>query len=111
MEGLPPKKAALPRLVRCLGADVQLLVHDGYELTGKDYRELYLLHERFGVALPPKYAGRALATNDGGGWMSTRGPRSTCDVQCPAYGVPIALVHHRAPDPSQHRTVLGEENR
>jgi lincosamide nucleotidyltransferase A/C/D/E len=50
------------RPVRCLSANVQVLVHDGYELTDKDYRELYLLHERFGVELPPNYAERALAT-------------------------------------------------
>ena len=51
------------RAVRCLSAEVQVLVHDGYELTGKDYRELYLLHQRFGVALPAKYAERALAAS------------------------------------------------
>ena len=49
--------------LRCLSADAQVLVHDGYELTDKDYRELYLLHERFGVELPTKYAERALATS------------------------------------------------
>jgi hypothetical protein len=27
-------------------------VHSGYELTAKDYVELRLLHERFGVELP-----------------------------------------------------------
>ncbi len=53
------------RPVRCLSADVQVLVHEGYELTEKDYQELYLLHERFGVELPPKYAERALAGRDG----------------------------------------------
>jgi lincosamide nucleotidyltransferase A/C/D/E len=40
------------RPVRCLSAAVQVLVHSGYELTEKDYRELYLLRERFGVELP-----------------------------------------------------------
>ena len=49
------------RDVRCLTAEVQVLVHDGYELGEKDYRELFLLHERFRVALPRKYAERALA--------------------------------------------------
>jgi lincosamide nucleotidyltransferase A/C/D/E len=49
------------RLVRCLSAEVQVLVHDGYELTDKDWRELSLLHERLGVALPVKYAERVLA--------------------------------------------------
>ncbi|HEX5937451.1 MAG TPA: hypothetical protein VFZ75_07170, partial [Actinomycetota bacterium] len=48
------------RPVRCLTPEVQVLVHDGYELTEKDYRELYLLHERFGVELPARYAERAL---------------------------------------------------
>jgi lincosamide nucleotidyltransferase A/C/D/E len=42
------------RAVRCLSPEVQVLVHDGYELTEKDYRELDLLHERFGVELPPR---------------------------------------------------------
>ena len=48
------------RQVRCLTPEVQVLVHDGYELRDKDYRELYLLHERFGVELPARYAERAL---------------------------------------------------
>jgi lincosamide nucleotidyltransferase A/C/D/E len=48
------------RSVRCLTPEVQVLVHDGYELTDKDYRELYQLHERFGVNLPQKYEQRAL---------------------------------------------------
>jgi lincosamide nucleotidyltransferase A/C/D/E len=51
------------REVSCLSPEVQVLVHDGYELTEKDYRELYLLHERFGVALPARYAALALATS------------------------------------------------
>lgn len=29
-----------------------MLVHAGYDLTQKDYRELYLLRERFGVEPP-----------------------------------------------------------
>ncbi len=40
------------REVRCLSPEVQVLVHNGYELGDKDYRELALLRERFGVALP-----------------------------------------------------------
>ena len=52
------------RSVRCLTADVQVLVHDGYELTEKDYLELRLLHDRFGVALPSGVQDRALATHD-----------------------------------------------
>lgn len=50
------------RVVRCLTPEVQVLVHAGYELTAKDYRELRLLHERFGVALPAEVRDRALAS-------------------------------------------------
>jgi lincosamide nucleotidyltransferase A/C/D/E len=50
------------RAVRCLSAEVQVLVHDGYELAEKDYRELRLLHDRFGVALPESVRDQALAT-------------------------------------------------
>jgi lincosamide nucleotidyltransferase A/C/D/E len=46
------------RAVRCLTPDVQVIVHNGYELEEKDYRELLLLHERFGVELPEKHAAR-----------------------------------------------------
>jgi lincosamide nucleotidyltransferase A/C/D/E len=49
------------RSVRCLSAEVQVLVHDGYELGPKDYRELRLLHERLGVELPERIRERALA--------------------------------------------------
>lgn len=52
------------RPVRCLTAEVQVLVHDGYELADKDYRELRLLHERFGVALPAAVREQALATGE-----------------------------------------------
>jgi lincosamide nucleotidyltransferase A/C/D/E len=52
------------RDVRCLTPEVQVLVHDGYELMEKDYRELYLLHVRFGVELPAKYAERTLAIGE-----------------------------------------------
>lgn len=38
--------------VRCLSPETQVLVHAGYELTEKDYDELYLLRERFGVDVP-----------------------------------------------------------
>ena len=41
------------KLVRCLSPEVQVLVHAGYELTRKDYRELYLLREQLGVEPPP----------------------------------------------------------
>jgi lincosamide nucleotidyltransferase A/C/D/E len=52
--------------VRCLSPEVQVLVHAGYELGDKDFRELHLLRERFGVVLPEELvaavdaAGRSL---------------------------------------------------
>ena len=47
--------------VRCLSPEVQVLVHAGYELTEKDYRELYLLRERFGVEPPTALLAPVLA--------------------------------------------------
>ena len=38
-----------------------MIVHAGYELTEKDYRELYLLRERFGVEPPRELLDRVLA--------------------------------------------------
>ncbi len=52
------------RPVLCLTAEVQVLVHAGYELTEKDYRELRQLYERFGVELQPKMLARVLAARD-----------------------------------------------
>jgi lincosamide nucleotidyltransferase A/C/D/E len=49
------------RSVRCLTAATQVLVHAGYELGPKDYRELRLLHERLGVELPDALRDRALS--------------------------------------------------
>lgn len=40
--------------VRCLSPEVQVLVHQGYDLTEKDYRELDLLHTRFDVKTPDR---------------------------------------------------------
>jgi lincosamide nucleotidyltransferase A/C/D/E len=51
--------------VRCLSPEVQVLVHAGYELTEKDYRELYLLRERFGVEPPEDPLERVLAARPG----------------------------------------------
>jgi lincosamide nucleotidyltransferase A/C/D/E len=51
-EGFAGTGSVAGRPVRCLTPEVQVLVHAGYELTEKDYRELYLLRERFGVELP-----------------------------------------------------------
>lgn len=51
-EGFAGRGRVAGREVRCLSPEVQVLVHAGYDLTDKDYRELDLLHERFGVELP-----------------------------------------------------------
>jgi lincosamide nucleotidyltransferase A/C/D/E len=50
--------------VRCLSAEVQVLVHDGYELTDRDFRELFLLHDAFGVDLPAKYVEQAFVAGE-----------------------------------------------
>lgn len=60
-EGFGGRGSVSSRPVRCLSSEVQVLVHDGYELTEKDYRELYLLHERFGVDLPETVRDLALS--------------------------------------------------
>jgi lincosamide nucleotidyltransferase A/C/D/E len=62
--GFEGRGSVTGRPVRCLTPEVQVLVHDGYELEDKDYRELRLLHERFGVELPEKLASRALGTRE-----------------------------------------------
>jgi lincosamide nucleotidyltransferase A/C/D/E len=51
-EGFKGMGSVNERPVRCLSPEVQVLVHAGYDLTQKDYRELYLLRERFGVEPP-----------------------------------------------------------
>jgi hypothetical protein len=52
------------RPVRCLTPEVQVLVHDGYELEEKDFRELRLLRDRLGVELPAAVAARVSAIRD-----------------------------------------------
>lgn len=60
-EGFSGRGVVAGRAVRCLSPAVQVLVHAGYELGEKDYRELYLLHARLGAELPPEVRERALA--------------------------------------------------
>lgn len=50
--------------VHCLSPAVQVLVHAGYELTRKDYRELYLLWERFGVEPPDELLAQVMSARD-----------------------------------------------
>lgn len=52
-EGFSGRGRVDERPLRCLTPEVQVIVHAGYGLTKKDYRELYLLRERFGVEVPP----------------------------------------------------------
>src|SRR5205823_3803009 len=49
-QGFAGRGHVLGTPVRCLSPEVQVLVHDDYELADKDFLELRLLHERFGVA-------------------------------------------------------------
>jgi lincosamide nucleotidyltransferase A/C/D/E len=60
-QGFTGRGSVDERPVRCLSPEVQVLVHAGYELTAKDYHELYLLHERFGVELPSALLGNVVA--------------------------------------------------
>jgi len=60
-EGFTGRGSVDERPMRCLSPEVQVLVHAGYELTQKDYRELYLLRERFGVEPPPALLENVLA--------------------------------------------------
>ncbi len=43
------------REVKCLTADYQVISHTGYELDDDDFKDVYALHERFGVPLPEEY--------------------------------------------------------
>lgn len=64
-EGFSGRGSVDGRPVRCLSPEVQVLVHAGYELTDKDYRELYLLRKRFGVEVPDELLERVLAAGGG----------------------------------------------
>ncbi len=64
-EGFAGRGRVRGTAVRCLSPDVQVLVHAGYELAAKDYAELRLLHERFGVTLPQDVL-EALVAGDSG---------------------------------------------
>jgi lincosamide nucleotidyltransferase A/C/D/E len=66
-EGFSGRGSVDGRPVRCLSPNVQVLVHAGYELADKDYRELYLLRERFGVDLPEDLLEHVIAAGSGPG--------------------------------------------
>jgi lincosamide nucleotidyltransferase A/C/D/E len=63
-EGFSGKGSVGNYRVDCLSPSTQVLVHDGYELGPKDFRELRQLHERFGVPLPEHVRDRALFGDD-----------------------------------------------
>ena len=63
-QGFSGRGAVAGRPVQCLTPEVQVLVHAGYELTDKDYRELHLLRERFGVELPEDLVERVARLGD-----------------------------------------------
>jgi len=63
-EGLSGRGSVDGTPVPCLSPAVQVLVHAGYELTGKDYRELYLLWECFGVELPDELLPQVMSARD-----------------------------------------------
>jgi lincosamide nucleotidyltransferase A/C/D/E len=60
-QGFGGRGSVSGRAVRCLSPEAQVLVHAGYELKEKDYRELFLLRERFGVQLSPHLLDRVQA--------------------------------------------------
>jgi lincosamide nucleotidyltransferase A/C/D/E len=66
-EGFSGRGSVAGRPVRCLSPEVQVLVHAGYELTRKDYRELFLLRQQFGVALPDEVSDAVSAPGTGNG--------------------------------------------
>jgi lincosamide nucleotidyltransferase A/C/D/E len=42
-------------LVKCISAEWMVKFHTGYPLDEDDFRDVYALHERFGIALPDEY--------------------------------------------------------
>ncbi len=43
------------RAVKCISPEYLVGFHTGYPLTEQDFRDVYALHERFGVELPEEY--------------------------------------------------------
>jgi lincosamide nucleotidyltransferase A/C/D/E len=64
-QGFTGRGSVDERPVRCLSPEAQVLVHAGYELTQKDYLELYLLRERFEVEPPRALLENVLAAAQG----------------------------------------------
>jgi lincosamide nucleotidyltransferase A/C/D/E len=54
-EGFVGRGVVEGRRVRCLSPEAQVLCHaHGYEPVEKDFRDMELLRQRFGVELPPQ---------------------------------------------------------
>ncbi len=47
----------LSQSVNCISPEVQMLCHRGYEPDEKDAHDVLILHQHFGLALPPEYRG------------------------------------------------------
>ncbi len=43
------------RSVKCISAEYLVKFHSGYELKEEDFKDVYALHKRFGIALPSEY--------------------------------------------------------
>ena len=50
--------------VKCVSAEYLVKFHTGYELDENDFKDVYALHKRFGIALPSEYEKFASATNN-----------------------------------------------
>jgi lincosamide nucleotidyltransferase A/C/D/E len=44
------------RIVACMSASFQMRSHTGYDVDADDWHDVRLLHERFGLPIPPDYA-------------------------------------------------------
>lgn len=63
-DGFTGQGTVARKRVRCLSPEAQVLVHTGYELGEKDFLELFLLRERFGVDIPARIGDRVLAAGE-----------------------------------------------
>lgn len=64
-EGFSGRGLVEEKQVRCLSPETQVLCHAyGYEPTEKDFRDMELLEERFGVSIPPQLQ-RKVAESEG----------------------------------------------
>jgi len=41
--------------VKCVSPEYLVKFHTGYELDESDFKDVYALHKRFGIALPSEY--------------------------------------------------------